>query len=220
MSLELTKECTLHRLKPSDIVALHRIASHHTQKRLFIFFCIMNTIAFYLWMCVCFFHQQTIQSLEKNTLAYTHEILFTLDKSGTFVCTHNINTIHISFMGFMHVCASDLWFHFGFYLNARVCLCTVQCPSYSGKRIILMEWSLCKSNRRTCTSAFFHELRVLNPLKAFKRKLYQFWYIICTFSGTKNQQFHPNNNAIEKRKTNQANAYCQMTLMWYEFSWI
>lgn len=110
----------------------------------------------------------------------------------------------------------SLWFLF-----ERACA-SVQCAlsPYSGKRTILLEWSSCKSNRRTCTSAFFHELRVLNPLKAFKRKLYHFWYIICTFSETKNQQFHPNNNAIEKRKTNQANAYCQMTSMWYKFSWI
>lgn len=168
-------------------IASHRIASHHTQKRLFIFFASWIPSHSTLWMCVCFFHPQTIQSLEKNTLAYTHEILFTLDKSGTFVCTHNINTIHISFMGFMHVCASDLWFHFGFYLSARVCLCTgalCNVPHIQANALLL-EWSLCKSNRRTCTSAFFHELRVLNPLKAFKRKLYHFWYIICTFKRTK-----------------------------------
>lgn len=131
MSLELTKECTLHRLKPSDIVPLHRIESHrftsHTKKTLHFLHHEYHRILL-MDVCMFFFHQQTIQSLEKNTLAYTHEILFTLDKSGTFVCTHNINTIHISFMGFMHVCASDLWFHFGFYLNASVCLCSVHCP--------------------------------------------------------------------------------------------
>lgn len=117
----------------NHLISSHCIASHrftsHTKKTLHFLHHEYHRILL-MDVCMFFFHQQTIQSLEKNTLAYTHEILFTLDKSGTFVCTHNINTIHISFMGFMHVCASDLWFHFGFYLNARVCLCTLQCPPY------------------------------------------------------------------------------------------
>lgn len=69
------------------------------------------------WECVCvclcaFFRSKQFDCL-RNTLAYTHEILFTQGKSGTFVCTHNTNTIHF-FLGFMHVCAWDLvslwWF--------------------------------------------------------------------------------------------------------------